>query len=391
MKMNKPFPILFSFLIIFILILLTACLGGGKTPEAYEDQVEAGVAATLTKEAFVQSVDIARQTESANEGSSDGQETDATPTVTATPDSTPTPEPDHLISPDSPPQSIMFISDIVTVDLAKDKNALGDNYAWGRLERPYTSVRMEYRDYLDIYQVAMGVADPWVYITIILIGNLPGEGDIRYAVEIDTDHDGRGDFLVMASLPPDSAWTTDGVVVMADDDEDVGGLFPLYMDESSAGLTGYERELFSNGQGQDRDLAWVRRDPKYRNQIQFAFKDSLGGSIGFLWNVWTDEGLRDPAFFDINDHFTFDEAGSPNKDNYRYPVKDVALVDSTCRLWYGFIPNGTEPGLCFTEENAVKRPGYGWCVANATDMGCSIPACHGKCPKNKFCVPCNLP
>jgi hypothetical protein len=235
---------------------------------------------------------------------------------------------------------------------------------------------MEYRDYLDIYQVAMNVADPWVYITIILIGNLPGEGDIRYAVEIDNDHDGRGDFLVMASLPPDSAWTTDGVVVMADDDEDVGGLFPLYMDESSAGLTGYEREIFSNGQGQDRE---------------FAFKDSLGGSIGFLWNVWTDEGVRDPALFDYNDHFTFVEAGSPNKDNYRYPVKDVALVDSTCRLWYGFIPNGTEPGLCFTEENAVKRPGYGWCVANATDMGCSIPACRAKCPKNKFCVPCNLP
>ena len=385
--MNKYSRFLFLFLITFLLFILTACSSGNNPPNTYEDQVEAGVAATLTKEAFVQSVDLARQTESANGNSGDGQENATTPSITVTPSSTPTPEPDHLISPDSPPAPIMFISDIVTVDLAKDKTALGDNYAWGRLERPYTSVRMEYRDYLDIYQVAMNVSDPWVYITIILIGNLPGEGDVRYAVEIDNDHDGRGDFLVMAALPPDSAWTTDGVVVMADDDEDVGGLFPLYSDDSSEGLTGYEREIFSNGQGQDRDLAWVRRDPKYRNQIQIAFKDSLGGSIGFLWNVWTDEGLRDPALFDINDHFTFNEAGSPNKDNYRYPVKDVALIDSTCRLWYGFIPNGTEPGLCFTEENVVNRSGYGWCVANATDMGCSVPAC-GKCPENKFCVPC---
>ena len=234
MKMNKPFPIIFSFLITFIIIFIAACSGGDESPETYMDQVEAGVAATLTKEAFVQSVDLARQTESANEDSSGEQDNNAPPELTDTPSPTPTPEPEHLISPDSPPASVMFISDIITVDLAKDKTALGDNYAWGRLERPYTSVRMEYRDYLDIYQVGLSVSEPWMYITIILVGNIPSEGDIRYSVEIDTDHDGRGDFLVMTSLPPDSAWTTDGVVVMADDDEDVGGLYPLYMDEATA-------------------------------------------------------------------------------------------------------------------------------------------------------------
>ena len=372
-------------------MLLTACGGDRNTPESYQDQVQAGVAATLTKEAFVQSVDSARQTESADEVSVIEQQSDTSPTSTATPEATATPEPDHIISPGSPGSFEMSIADIVTVDLAKDKTALGDNYAWGRMERPYTAVRMEYRSYLDIYQVGMDMSEPWVYITFILIGNLPVEGDIRYAVEIDTDHDGRGDFLVMGMLPPDSAWTTDGVVVMADQDEDVGGLYPLYMDESSEGLTGYEREIFSNGIGEDRDLAWIRRHPKERNQLQIAFKNSLVGTIGFLWNVWTDEGMRDPALYDFNDHFSFDEAGSPNKDNYRYPVKDVALVDSTCRLWYGFIPNGTEPGLCYTEENAVKRSGYGWCLAAPTSMGCSENYCRSDCPRNRFCVPCQLP
>ena len=89
--MKQPPTILFSFLITFLFIVLTACIGGNNTPETYEDQVEAGVAATLTKEAFVESVDIARQTESANDGSNGGQETDATPTLTVTPSSTPTP------------------------------------------------------------------------------------------------------------------------------------------------------------------------------------------------------------------------------------------------------------------------------------------------------------
>lgn len=206
-------------------------------------------------------------------------------------------------------------------------------------------------------------------------------------VELDTDRDGRGDFLVMAILPSDAAWTTDGVKVLADEDEDIGGLFPLYKEDPGPILTGYELELFADGVGMDRDLAWARRDPTSRNQIQIAFKNSIVGEVGFLWSVWSDEGLRDPALFDYNDHFTFYDAGSPNKENFRYPVKAVALVDSTCRMWYGYIPGGFEPGLCFSGEMAVKRPGFGWCIPAATNMGCS-GSCVSECPRDRVCVPC---
>jgi hypothetical protein len=292
--------------------------------------------------------------------------------------------------PGAPSGRNTYVTDLITVDLAKDKTAVGDNYAWGRLERPYTADRMEYRDYLDIMRVDLKISDPWVYITFVLVGNLPEEGDIHYMVELDVDHEGRGEFLVLAALPPDTTWTTDGVRVLTDEDGDIGGVFPMYMETPVPDLNGYEKEIFANGEGNDRDLAWVRRDPDHRNQLQIAFKDTLIGTLGFLWSAWTDEGLQDPFLFDFNDHFTFEEAGSPNKDNYRYPVKAVALVDSTCRSWYGYMPSGTEPGLCFADEQDRVYPGYGWCVASAAG-GCGDNPCLGYCPGNRFCVPCKLP
>jgi hypothetical protein len=277
------------------------------------------------------------------------------------------------------------------VDLAEDKIAQGDNYSWNRLERPYTAETMDYLDYLDIYWVDILVSDPWVYFTYVLIGDLPEDSEARYSIELDLDHDGRGDFLVIASIPPDSEWTTEYISVLADEDEDIGGLYPMYMEDPLPGGNGYERVIFSNGEGADRDLAWVRRDPNAKNQIQIAIKDSLIGTVGMLWNAWAYEGLLDVALFDFNDHFTFEEAGSPNKDNYRYPVKAVAQVDSTCRSWYGYIPSGFEPGLCFTGEQVQKLPGYGWCEANAINSECGGNVCVAKCPKNRFCVPCKLP
>lgn len=381
-----------SFLLLIILLfILSSCSGGGDQSAMIEDQVEAVVAATLTKEAFLDSIEYARETVAAENQSTQVQLVTPTETKIPTPTLSPTPEPEHLILPGSPSTLHTYISDIVTVDLAKNKTAIGDSYAWSRLERPYTPNLMQYRSYLDIYQVNLQVADPWVYITFVLIGKLPPIGDIRYAVELDLDHDGRGDFLVMASLPPDTTWTTDNVWVLADEDEDIGGLYPLYIEESTQEQNGYEREIFSSGVGEDRDLAWVRRDPEERNQLQLAFKESITGVLGFMWSAWTDEGIKDPSQFDFNDHFSYDEAGSPNKGNYRYPVKAVALVDSTCRSWYGFIPTGDEPGLCFTGDQVQDLPGYGWCEVNAKRSGCGENPCLLYCPGNRFCIPCKLP
>lgn len=388
MMLRKIFS---SLLLIILLLILSSCLGSVDRSAQIEDQVQAVVAATLTKEAFLESIDIARETAAFENQLSQTPPGAPTETNNPTPTPTSTPEPVHLTLPGSPLTLHTYISDIVTVDLAQDKTALGDNYAWSRLERPYTANQMEYRNYLDIYQVNLTVDEPWVYITFVLIGKLPSEGDIRYAVELDLDHDGRGDFLVMASLPLDSSWTTDNVWVLTDADNDIGGLYPLYVEDTAQDQNGYEKEIFANGEGEDRDLAWVRRDPDYRNQLQLAFKESLTGALGFLWSAWTDEGIKDPSLFDFNDHISYEEAGSPNKGNYRYPVKAVALVDSTCRSWYGFLPTGNEPGLCFTGELVQDLPGYGFCEANAKQSGCGQNACLLYCPRNRFCVPCKLP
>ncbi len=389
--MNKPiqFATKSCLILILVMVVISACGGSPNSTEDFDDQVQAGVAATLTKEAFAKSVDSARQTEAAKENPTATEEPEPSPTVSNTPSLTPTSEPAHILIPGAPSGRNTYVTDLITVDLAKDKTAVGDDYAWSRLERPYTAEKMQYRDYLDIMRVDLKVKEPWVYITFILIGNLPEEGDIRYAIELDIDHEGRGEFLVMAALPPDTDWTTDGVWVLADEDGDIGGVYPLYYETPAPEQNGYEREIFSNGEGDDRDLAWVRRDPDHKNQIQIAFKDNLIGTLGFLWSAWTDEGLRDPSLFDFNDHYTFEEAGSPNKDNYRYPLKAVALVDSTCRSWYGYVPTGDEPGLCFSEVQLQELSGYGWCLPIATG-GCGNNPCLLKCP-GKFCIPCRLP
>jgi len=386
MAHNKTF--ILAFLITLLALCLSACLPVITPDSSEEIEVREVIEATLTREAFIQGLDSARKTEAANNLPTATQDATATAEM---PTLSPTPELLHEMLPGAPFAVHAYISDIVSVDSAKEKNAVGDSYTWSRVERPFTAETMEYHSYLDIYYVNMQVTDPWIYITFVLIGNLPPEGDIRYSIELDLDHDGRGDYLVMASLPVDAEWTTDGVQVLEDEDGDIGGIYPLYMEGPLPEQNGYEKIIFKNGDGEDRDLAWVRRDPKNRNQLQIAFKDSLIGSFGFLWSAWTDEGLKDPALYDFNDQFSFEEAGSPNKSNYRYPLKAVALVDSTCRSWYGYIPSGSEPGLCFTGEQVQELPGYGWCEASAKSTGCENNPCLLDCPQNHFCVPCKIP
>ncbi len=378
--------------IVLITAVLSACFGATGNEESFDNQVQAGVAATLTKEAFIQSIDSARETEQVLNMPTATEAATSTPSPSQTITLTPTLNPIHRLIPGSPSTVHMYISDIVTVDLAKEKTALGDYFSWNRLERPYTPKTMIYKDYLDIYQAGLVSSNKWIYITITLIGKLPEDGDISYAVELDTDHDGRGDFLIVTDLPAEKTWSTAGVSIFADQDDDIGGIFPAYEEVANPPSTGYEAVIFSDGIGQDQDLAWSRRDPDYKNQLQIAFKENLVGDLGFLWSIWADEGIRDPALFDINDHFTFDEAGSPNKGNYRYPLKAVALVDSTCKAWYGYVPSGFEPGLCFTEGQVVKnRPGYGWCEPDPIYSGCGNNPCLSTCPAKRFCIPCSLP
>jgi hypothetical protein len=129
-------------ILVFMTFSLSSCLDFKSPFNAFDNQVQAGVAATLTKEAFVRSVDSARQTEAVKKLPTETTEPTPSPSLTITPSFTPTPEPVHVMLPGSPIYIHTFVKDLVTVDLAKDKTALDDNYAWSRFERPYTARKM---------------------------------------------------------------------------------------------------------------------------------------------------------------------------------------------------------------------------------------------------------
>jgi len=390
--------------------LLAGCslLPGGDGADL-QGEIEAQVAATLTKEAWLGGVESARQTAVASEEAAqaaEGEQAAAEPTQPP-PTEAPTPEPSltptvtHLMRPGEPLETInSHVTDPSSLGYAAEGHTYGDQYLINRYERPFTAESMEYKGYLDILLTDLKYNSPWVYFIIKLQEDLPAAGEARYGVEFDLDIDGRGEVLVTALLPPSAEWTTAGVRVLKDIDGDVGGENPVFSEAPLDGLTGYEVEIFHSGQGDDPDLAWIRRDPEEPNRVQLAVKDAVIGGTGYLWSVWADEGVRDPAARDYNDRWTLSVAGSPIKENQFYPLKEVALVDSTCRSWYGYEPTGAEPGLC-----QMAGSGEGWKVCfeiqvnDITTLSDCYQTCYESCPslppttdrQQFWCEPCKMP
>ena len=381
-----------GFVIVTLMLLgslfFSAC--GGKDSDLAED-IAMGVAATLTKQAQENEIEAARLTEEAA-----GLATQ-------------TPEPIvHVDFPNYSPGSNTFVTDFSSLNYAPEKSTVGDYFQMNRMERPFSAGEMDYFGDLDIIWVDLKFDLPWFYATIIFTEDLRDEGTVHYGLELDLDADGRGDYLIWALLPPGTDWTTDGVQVLEDKDNDIGGEIPLKMEVPNPELNGYETELFNAGVGDDPDLAWVRRDPEEPKQLQVAFKDSFTGDDGFLWSAWVDNGLMDPTQFDYNDQYTLVAAGSPNSETAEYPLDEVALVDSTCRSWYGMTPVGTEPGLCAGEQ--TKKPGggngngngngdkekRGYCVTIGSallslDYCPKTAPCLPACPPRETCKSCTLP
>ena len=72
--------------------------------------------------------------------------------------------------------------------------------------------------------------------------------------------------------------------------------------------------------------------------------------------MWAGSSL-DPAIFDINDHFTHEQAGAADRGfEIYYPIKGVSEIDNTCRIAIGFEPTGNEPGSC-AEAVQKYKPG----------------------------------
>lgn len=272
--------------------------------------------------------------------------------ASATPEQVPT-EIVHSFIPISskPDEKAQTIYDQETRLSASQKEAYaGDEYNIGKFERPFDQ-KMSYLPYIDIIQVNLyRMKNDIFYMAHIYLEKDPSllpEGVPGFGIEIDSDLDGRGNYLIWTSLPKSTEWSVEGVSAWNDANLDVGGKTPVKNDLSPEG-DGYELKLFDSGVGTDPDLVWSRVSPDDPTRIEITFKkELLGSSTAFVWSAWAAIDQNQLALFDHNDHFTLEQAGSPTKEGSAYyPLKGLYGIDNSCRSASGFTPDWTIIGLC---------------------------------------------
>jgi hypothetical protein len=275
----------------------------------------------------------------------------------STPDIPPTPIPHNMV-PAQPGWVARWFTDTDSSRTAAENRAPGgDNFSKNIYERPFTAAEMVFRPDIDINKAEVSSDNNFIYLSLYLHGTNPEGNNLKgnYGVELDTDYDGRGNYLILVSDPSGTEWKMENVTAYQDTGKKVGGAHPMSAD-SPSGYVGYDQTIFSLTNLSDPDAAWGRVSPKGSSIVEVAFKRSLiGGSGQFLWSVWADDGVKDPGKYDYNDHFTLSEAGSPYKDA-NYPLKSMALVDSTCREVFNFTPTGDIPGLCALPPTITPSP-----------------------------------
>ena len=167
--------------------------------------------------------------------------------------STATPAAVHTITPAAPGTPEGTKKDIDTSSNASRKMALGDSFRLGIFERPFTTGDMNYVADIDLLDASISSDENFLYFVL----NFENNGidvdhpDAHYGVEFDTDFDSRGDILLWVQANGAFDWSTDGVNVFEDANQDVGGSRPV-MSDSSQG-DGYESVLFSSIQMGDPD------------------------------------------------------------------------------------------------------------------------------------------
>lgn len=253
----------------------------------------------------------------------------------------------------------------------------GDRFTFSRFERPFNANSMDvYFSQLDIVNTQVFQDDLWIYANIELKElTASSSASEKYAVEIEDNLDGKGDWLIIGLKPASTEWTVNGVQIFQDSNNDVGLDLPTLTDERAIGTSdGFETKVFDQGQGNDPDSAWVRISPNNPNVIEFAIKiDAIGSPKKFLIGMWAGTALIDPSAFDINDKFTHEQAGAADVGlQVFYPIKAVAEIDNSCRMAVGFQPTGGEAGLC-SQFIPVVPGGPGGptsCAAPSDCLGC---------------------
>lgn len=298
----------------------------------------------------------------------------------------------HTLIPAEPGWVDQWLDDTNSINPGLTSNAVinGDLITSNIYERPLTTNDMQYQPYLDITRVEISNDDFFYYITIYLSGT--DENNLltgTYGVEFDTNNDGGGDYLLWAKGTNNTQWSIDNVYLYKDYNQDVGGYRPMNVEFSIYTGDSYESLIFSPNHLTDPDVAWIRLKPTNAKAIQFAVKkEVISTSQIFMWSAWADGGVADPAKFDYNDTFTQEQAGSPYANSYMYPLKELYSVDSTCRLPFGFEPQGDEPGVCYyPKPTATLVPIIPTKGPTPVSCDCSLPpnqitnqACCDSCP-----------
>jgi hypothetical protein len=225
----------------------------------------------------------------------------------------------------------------------------GDRFTFGRFERPFNANTMDvYFSEIDITNTQVFQDDLWIYgrITLRDLGASSSQ-TARYAVELDTNVNGKAEWLIVADKPNSTDWTVSGVRVYQDANQDVGGEFPMLTDDPAVDGDGFETLFFDQGEGNNPDTAWVRISPADANVVEFAInRAALSNPTQYLINMWAGRDI-DPSKFDLNDAYTHEQAGAADEGlEFYYPIKAVAEIDNSCRMAVGFQPNGSEPGIC---------------------------------------------
>ncbi len=239
----------------------------------------------------------------------------------------------------------------------------GDVYAFNLYERPFAEQTQDhfYPD-LDIRYARLVRMGDWFFVALRLHGLAQGAdaptGD--YGVELDTDLDGRGEYLVWAQGPVPTAWTPKAVQVFQDQRPDVEGPRTCTSDAPLQG-DGYERVRYTADA--TTGLAWQmwgwESEGRQRYPtVYIAFHRSLldGQDEQMLWQAWADGGLRAPGQMTYHDRYTRAQAGSPYRGDPDFPIRSVARVDNTCRAAFGFEPTGVEPCLCESSTTVQLCP-----------------------------------
>lgn len=240
----------------------------------------------------------------------------------------------------------------------------GDDFAKNRFERPFTPEMGTYLPEIDIVNFSIGEDDNFFYVTLNL-GGLATAGQAptgHYAIELDSDIDGRAELLIVANPAFTTEWSTNGVQIFADDNGDVGGENVKRNDSNYTG-DGYEKLMFDSGNGANPDLGWARFVNGETPAIQIAFNKVIFPTTPtFMWSVWASANPFENTKFNLHDTTTEEAAGSPDKQNSQYPIKNIAGIDNSCRVPVGFTATGYEPlgcpvqGVAETEEEEVTSP-----------------------------------